>query len=382
MTPEDLVQCARALVPELRPLVADEETRCDVNPQAVALLCHAGLLRLYQPRRFGGLELPYGRMQVDIATVLGAVSASLAWVQSGLSVHGWIVGNFPRAAQEAVWGAKPDALVATAFTDTAGRAREVEGGLLLDGTWHFSSGCSVSDWVIVRVGVATEGGAPALTLCLIPRSDLTIEEVWDPVGLRGTGSNNVVLRECFVPRERTIGLLSLKGGGVPPDPDASFLYRLPFMSLFPFAVAVPALGVARGALAAFRREVSASAEKSRQVTRQQRYAEAAASVDCAALLLTSTGHQIEESLAAKRHLGTHEKIAGKRNYAFAVRLCRDAVGALVQDLGARGIENAHPVQRAWRDMLAISSHFGVNWDVSGEYFGRDAFGLPPSDPMA
>jgi alkylation response protein AidB-like acyl-CoA dehydrogenase len=98
--------------------------------------------------------------------------------------------------------------------------------------------------------------------------------------------------------------------------------------------------------------------------------------------LKSTGQVIEDALAAKRHLGTHEKITGKRNYAFAVRLCRDAVGALVQDLGARGIENSHPVQRAWRDVLAIGSHFGVNWDVSGEYFGREAFGLPPTDPMA
>ncbi|HSW25870.1 MAG TPA: acyl-CoA dehydrogenase family protein [Burkholderiaceae bacterium] len=346
------------------------------------MLREAGLLRLYQPRRFGGLEMPYGRMQVDIASVLGAVSASLAWVQSGLSVHGWIVGNFPREAQEAVWGGKPDALVATGFTDTGGRAREVDGGLLLDGTWHFSSACSVSDWVIVRVSVAAQGQPPRLTLCLVPRGDLAIEDVWDPVGLRGTGSNNVVLRECFVPRERTIELLSLRGGAAPPDPEASFLYRLPFMSLFPFAVAVPALGVARGALDAYRRDVTASPEKSSQVTRQIRFAEAAARIDCAALLLKSTGQEIEDALAARRVLGTHDKIGGKRNYAFAVRLCRDAVGALVQDLGARGIENSHPVQRAWRDVLAISSHFGVNWDVSGEYFGREAFGLPPTDPMA
>lgn len=381
MEPEQILESTRKLLPQLQALVVDEETRRDVHPQAVDLMRRAGLLRLYQPRRYGGLELPYGRLQVDIAATLGAISASLAWIQSGLSVHAWIVGNFPRSTQDAVWGSNPDALVATAFSDVGATVREADGGLVLNGTWRFSSGSSFSDWVVVRVAAPGPASGPVLRLCLLPRADVEIVDVWDPVGLRGTGSNDIKVSDRFVPASRSIELLALKGGATPPDPQASFLYRLPFMALFPFAVAAPALGVARGALAAFRREAMATPDRCRQVTRQLRFAEAAAQVDCAEMLLKASAQVVENALAARRHLSAGDKITNKRNYAFAVRLCREAVGGLVQDLGARGIQNDHPVQRAWRDVLAINSHFGVNWDVAGEYAGREAFGLPPIDPM-
>src|SRR5262249_10880607 len=114
--------------------------------------------------------------------------------------------------------------------------------------------------------------------------------------------------------------------------------------------------------------------------RQIRYAEAAANIDCADLLMKGVARELETAVAQNRLVDPDTGAVAKRNTAYAVRLCRQAMGSLVEVLGAHGIESDHPLHKAHCEILAISSHMGLNWENSGEMFGRYAFNLPLSDP--
>src|ERR1700710_273490 len=47
---------------------------------------------------------------------------------------------------------------------------------------------------------------------LIPRSEYRIDDVWHVVGLKGTGSNTVVVKDVFVPRHRFLSYQSMNDG--------------------------------------------------------------------------------------------------------------------------------------------------------------------------
>ena len=236
-------------------------------------------------------------------------------------------------------------------------------------TWEFGSGCEVADWILTRVTLAPGD----IRWCLVPRSAIEIVDVWHAVGLRGSGSQNVRARELFVPDAFTLDVTALRGSPRP-------LYGLPYVGVFQFAVCLPALGLAKGALETFRRE-SARPERRTAASRQLRYARSAAEVDAAELLLARTAAAFEAATAEARVLGTAERIRAKRDAAYAATLCRSAVDRLVQVLGAHGLSDANPMQRALRDIVAIASHHGLSWDTSGELFGSFAFGIEPADPM-
>ncbi len=334
-----------------------------------AALRDAGLFQLYQPARHGGFELPFGSLQLAVSSLLGSACGSTAWVQTGFAIHAWIIGSFSEAAQTIVWGANPAAGIATATAPVDGRGRAVDGGIVLDGTWSFASGCDIADWILIRANVASVG----MRWCVVPQPAVEIVDVWYASGLRGSGSQDVCLREVFVPAELTLDGLALRGSTRP-------LFGLPYIGVFQFAIALPVLGLARGALAAFAEEARHRPDRER-ASRQARFAESACEVDAAELLLARTARDFEAAQAEGRLLRTADRIRFKRDAAFAARLCHSAVERLVQMGGAHGLADANPLQRALRDIAAIASHHGLAWDVSGELAGSFAFGIDPTDPM-
>ncbi|WP_281824566.1 acyl-CoA dehydrogenase family protein [Sphingobium sp. BS19] len=374
-----IVEKVSGLLGNIGARVAQTENLRKIPQESIDELANAGLFRLYQPSRFGGLELPYGPLQLEISTLLGSVCASTAWVQGGIAVHAWMLGTFPAAAQEAVWGNNPDARIATAFSYADCSCTATDGGYLLSGTWQFSSGIDASDWVIVRAPCKREDGSIDMRIFACPTGEVEIVDVWQAVGMRGTGSNDVKIGSLFVPAEHSISLASLRGERTADHPGA--LYSLPFATLFPFAVAAPAIGIARGALAYFAQDAKNSAAKQQQLTRQLIYAQSSAEVDAAESLLLLSA-EVAAALVRNDALASRDdKALSKRNTAYAPELCRRAIDRLTRMLGAHGVNDDHPIQRANRDMITISSHFGLNWDNSAEIFGRQLFGLEPTDPM-
>src|SRR5450432_237526 len=195
---QTVVNGVRDLLPVLRDRAQQTEDARVVPAESVKALAETGFFRLLQPARFGGHEADPLTFYTAVRLVASACG-STGWVSSVLGVHPWHLGLFPLQAQEEVWGDDRGTRVSSSYAPT-GRAQEVPGGHRLTGRWSFSSGCNHATWVLLGGIVLDDDGKPTdFRTFLLPASDYTIDDVWDTVGLRGTGSNDIIVDGVFVP---------------------------------------------------------------------------------------------------------------------------------------------------------------------------------------
>jgi 3-hydroxy-9,10-secoandrosta-1,3,5(10)-triene-9,17-dione monooxygenase len=375
---------ARALVPRLRDRASKTENLRRLPPETERELHESGLFRIVQPKRVGGFELDYVAL-VDCAEAIGQADASAAWNFANLASHHWMLAMFERRAQDVVWGNDPNALIASSFIFPAGRARKVDGGYSLRGSWPFSSGVDSSEWNMLASVVSSDDEADGIEyrIFLVNRSDYRIRDTWDAAGLRGTGSNDVEVDDAFVAEPMTVAVSELAGGPTPGsavNPNA--LYMLPVFSLFPYVLSGVALGNAQACLddyvdlARHRASTYNRAKLGDLQTTQIKIAEASSKIDAARLIMRST---CVEAMAQARR-GQVPDIAAKtrmrRDGAFSVNLCTEAVSLLFAASGARGLYTSGALQRQFRDAHAINSHIAFNFDAAGTNYGRVALGLP------
>jgi 3-hydroxy-9,10-secoandrosta-1,3,5(10)-triene-9,17-dione monooxygenase len=375
---------ARALIPQLRERAARTEELRGLPPETERDLHEAGLFSLVQPKRVGGAELDYVAL-IDCAELLGKGDASVAWNFANLASHHWMLGMFDKRAQDLVWDKDPNSLIASSFIFPAGRARKVEGGYRLRGRWPFSSGVASCEWNMLASVVSSDDEADGIEyrIFLLNKNDYKTVDTWNSVGLRGTGSNDVEVNDAFVPEPLSVAVSDLAGGPTPgsavnPNP----LYALPVFSLFPYVLSGVALGNAQACLddyidvARHRASTYNRAKLADMQSTQIKIAEASAKVDAARLIMRS--NCIGAMADARR--GHIPDIAAKtmlrRDGAFSVNLCTEAVSLLFSASGARGLFTSGVLQRQFRDAHAINSHLAFNFDAAGTNYGRVALGLP------
>src|ERR1700730_6839453 len=172
-----MIDRAKALIPQLRERAAKTEELRRLPPETERDLHDAGLFRIVQPKRVGGSELDYVAL-VDCADALGQGDASVAWNFANLASHHWMLGMFDPRAQDRVWGEDPSSLIASSFIFPAGRARKVEGGYVLRGSWPFSSGVESSEWNMLASVVSSDDEADGIEyrIFLLNKSDYKIND--------------------------------------------------------------------------------------------------------------------------------------------------------------------------------------------------------------
>ena len=379
-----MVARAKALIPELRDRAAKTEELRRLPPETERDLHETGLFRIVQPKRVGGSEFDYVAL-VDCADAIGQADASAAWNFANISSHHWMLAMFDKRAQDLVWNTNPNALIASSFIFPAGRARKVDGGYVLRGSWPFSSGVDSSDWNMLASVVSSEDEADGIEyrIFLVNKNDYRILDTWNATGLRGTGSNDVEVKDAFVAEPMTLAVSDLAGGPTPGSAvNSNPLYALPVFSLFPYVLSGVALGNAQACLDDY---VEVSRHRASTYNRaklgdlqstQIKIAEASAKIDAARLIMRSTC--IEAMADARRgHVpDVAAKTKSRRDGAFAVNLCTEAVSLLFAASGARGLFTSGVLQRQFRDAHAINSHIAFNFDAAGTNYGRVALGLP------
>jgi 3-hydroxy-9,10-secoandrosta-1,3,5(10)-triene-9,17-dione monooxygenase len=379
-----MVARAKALIPRLRDRASRTEELRRLPPETERDLHDAGLFRIVQPKRVGGSEFDYVAL-VDCADALGQGDASAAWNFANLASHHWMLAMFDPYAQDLVWNKDVNALIASSFIFPAGRAHKVDGGYRLSGSWPFSSGVDSSEWNMLASVVSSDDEADGIEyrIFLLHKNDYRILDTWHATGLRGTGSNDVEVDGAFVAEAMTLAVSDLDGGPTPGsavNPNA--LYALPVFSLFPYVLSGVALGNAQACLddyvdvARHRASTYNRAKLGDLQSTQIKIAEASAKIDAARLIMRSTcivamadaraGHVPD--IAAKTRL--------RRDGAYAVNLCTEAVSLLFAASGARGLSTSGALQRQFRDAHAINSHLAFNFDAAGTNYGRVALGLP------
>jgi 3-hydroxy-9,10-secoandrosta-1,3,5(10)-triene-9,17-dione monooxygenase len=375
---------ARSLVPQLRARSSQTEQLRRLPAETERDLHEAGLFRIVQPKRVGGAEFDYVAL-VDFAETIALADASVAWNLANLSSHHWMLAMFDSSAQDAVWKQDPDTLIASSFVFPAGRARRVDGGYKLQGRWPFSSGVDSSEWNMLAGIVASDDEADGIEyrIFLLPKRDYRIIDSWHASGLRGTGSNDVEVDEAFVAEAMTLEVADLAGGPTPGsvvNPNA--LYALPVFSLFPYVLSGVALGNAQACLDDYieiARHRASTYNRARLADLQStkiKIAEASAKIDAARLIMRSTCIKAMEDARAGHIPDMAAKTRARRDGAWSVNLCTEAVSLLFAASGARGLYTSGALQRQFRDASAINSHIAFNFDAQGTNYGRVALGLP------
>lgn len=375
---------ARSLLPQLRERAGSTEEHRRLPQETERELHDAGLFRILQPKRVGGAELDYVAL-VDFAEVVALADASVAWNLANLASHHWMLAMFDRRAQDAIWNESPDALIASSFIFPAGRARKVTGGYTLSGRWPFSSGVDSSTWNMLAGIVASEDEADGVEyrIFLLKQDDYRIIDAWNAMGLRGTGSNDVEVKDVFVPEHMTLAVKDVAGGPTPGSAvNPGVLYTLPVFALFPYVLSGSALGNAQACvddyvdIARHRASTYNRAKLGDLQTTQIKVAEASAKVDAARLIMRRTCIDAMDDARRGRVPAMAEKTKYRRDGAYAVNLCTEAVELLFSASGARGLYTSGALQRQFRDAHAINAHIAFNFDAAGTNYGRVALDLP------
>ncbi|MDT4946263.1 MAG: 3-hydroxy-9,10-secoandrosta,3,5(10)-triene-9,17-dione monooxygenase [Pseudonocardiales bacterium] len=381
----DVLDAVTDLLPTLRERTQETEDLRRIPDDSVKALQETGFFRLLQPKRHGGLEVS----PVDFyrgVRLISSACGSTGWVSSVLGVHPWQLALFDERAQREVWGEDSTTLISSSYAPM-GRAKAVEGGFTFSGRWSFSSGCDHARWIFLGGLVMGEEGVPVdFRTFLLPRADYEIDDVWDTIGLRGTGSNDIIVENAFVPEYRTLSFMDT-GRCVCPGQQVNTapLYKLPFASVFSCSIAVPVVGMATGAYEAYlswtreRVRASTGGKASDDSFNQLRIAEAAGKIDAA---VGAIERNINEELAlaeAGEKIPVALRVRVRRDQVNATGAAIQAVDRLFESAGGRALKAGTPIQRFWRDAHAGRVHAINDPEKAHVMFGQFELGLKVQD---
>ncbi|GLY69804.1 3-hydroxy-9,10-secoandrosta-1,3,5(10)-triene-9,17-dione monooxygenase oxygenase subunit [Amycolatopsis taiwanensis] len=390
MTEQDVSRVITA-VSELRPILRERAQETEdarrIPEESIKALAETGFFKLLQPKTFGGVEADPVSFYTAVKLIASACG-STGWVASILGVHPWHLALFDAQAQEDVWGEDTDVRVASSYAPM-GRATVVDGGYRLSGRWSFSSGCDHATWVFL--GAPAFSGDKAVDFCtyLLPIADYQIIDVWDTVGLRGTGSNDILVEDVFVPAHRALSFgatskCKTPGQQINPGP----LYRLPYGSVHPSTITAPIIGMAYGAYEAHvehqRNRVRAAylGEQSKEDPfAKVRVAEAASEIDAAWLQLTHNIDELYQAACRGEKLPFATRLRVRRDQVRGTERSIAAIDRLFENSGGRALRVGTPIQRFWRDAHAGRVHAANDPERAYTMFGTGEFGLRVENGM-
>jgi 3-hydroxy-9,10-secoandrosta-1,3,5(10)-triene-9,17-dione monooxygenase len=371
----------RDLLPGIRER-ADEAERLRVVPEAsIKELEEVGFFRLLQPKRFDGFESDPIEFYTAVRDIAGACG-STGWVSSVVGVHPWQVALFSDEAQQAVWGTDTTTRLSSSYAPT-GKAKLTDGGYILSGKWSFSSGCDHCAWVLLGGLVFNDdGNVVDFKTFLVPRENYTINDVWNMVGLSGTGSNDIVVEDVFVPDAFTLSMGDTgRCFGPGQEQNPSDLYKLPFHSIFTGTITTPIIGMALGAYAEHvdmqQKRVRAAylGEKaSLDPFAAVRIARASSDIDAAWALLVNNIRDEQAHVARGEKIPLGLRLKVRRDQVLGTQRAIDAIDSLFEASGGRALAQGTYLQRAWRDAHAGRVHAANDPERALQMFGAHEFG--------
>lgn len=373
----EVLSAARELAAEFGARAQEIDDNRRLPDDVVAKMTEAGLFRVLQPKCYGGFEMD-PRVFFDITAILAAASGSVGWVYGVIAVHNWQLALYPQEAQADVWGHDSSVMISSSYAPR-GVVTKVDGGYQISGRWSFSSGSDLCDWVILGGVVDMPDGSVYRSCFLVPRTDYQVADVWNVIGLQGTGSNDIVVDDAFVPEHRTHPYTS--GSETSDSP----IYALPFSCVFTYGIAAPIIGMAEGAFtnhieqASKRKRVAAGRRVATEAWSQIRVANAASEIDTARLQMERNFHELRQIAEADGEFTPQIRARVRRDQVSAVQLGVSAIDRVFQNSGGSVLHVKNPVQRAWRDAHAGSLHNSNVPEPILSGYGAITLGLPPED---
>ena len=320
-----------------------------------------GIFRMYVPRSRGGLELslPAG---LEIITALSRLDGSLGWTALIGSNTAIVAPLLPRETYERIYQNGPDAIMAGSAQPT-GTAEPTSGGWRVSGRWPFASGCQHADWLIgfcrmpeTGKSAAGSGEQPMVRGFALPAGEWDIKDTWHAVGLRGTGSHHIELKDVVVPEDNFFDLET----GVPCVPGP--LYEAA-RQVLPLSHGAFSIGVAEGALDELvalaktgRQQFQAATPMRDSETFQYELGRVAADLKAAkayhqAQLAEHWHHALAGTLKSEALLAQ-----GTQAAIWVATTCVRVADACFALAGGNAVYETSPLQRRLRDLHAGAQH--------------------------
>jgi alkylation response protein AidB-like acyl-CoA dehydrogenase len=384
-TPESLIAHARSLIPMLQEAGPTHDANKRVSDEVSRRLRDAGFFRICQSTENGG----YGMRPSVLWRVTREVArgdSATAWILSLAGLHPWMAGMFPLRAQDDVFPDGRDAVVLS-LTGNVGRgveaALEADGSYTISGKWTYASGIDNADWAAVLVDVPAVDQAKELRLLLVPKASFRIDDSsWNVFGMKGTGSKDVYLTQERVPAYRTLKWSDVQRNQVPgAERNRGTMYRMPHTSLFVMSVAAAIVSVAAGLLdiyvATVRKRMPAGMSTPQTEDRFSivELGKAAAKIELAFNLLMHDVDEMWDFAEGGKSFTPEQRTRYRTNGPLICDTALSACDDLVRNLGG-SLLPVGPVERYFRDLHSMASHFLMQVNPAAELHGRAILGLP------
>jgi len=384
--PEEFISRARKLHPALKQRA--QKTREDrrVPRETIQELKDAGFFRMMRPKKWGGYEMN-PKYFYDVVFEISRVCPSTGWVLSVVGVHDWQMALLEDQAAQDVWGDDLDTLICSSYMPT-GKTSSVEGGVIFNGTWNFSSGCDHAKWAFLG-GTMTSSEGPVdlgdIKSFLVPSSDFEIIDDWYTTGLQGSGSKTIVVKDVFVPLYRIHGFkegYECNSPGI--KTNKASIFKLPFGQVFTYSVTVAALGAYKGALEAFKEygktRVSSYGIESKTDPRvQQLIAEVSCDIEEMWNFIDVNFENMMSKVSNKEKIKIEDRIKYRYQASTIVDRCVAGASKLVKASGGASVYLGHEVMEKYLDIMTVQVHVANISDGFAVNYGGTLLGLENTD---
>lgn len=344
--------------------LAQNDRSVDLHDDVARTLKDLGLLKLWVPQQYGGLELDLPQT-LRVYEAVASIDGSLGWAVM-IGCGGGLFAAYLEPSAASQFFGKQDAVVAGSGAPN-GRAERVEGGYRATGRWRYASGARYASVFTANCVITNQGepeldsaGKPVIRAMSFAPADVTVIPTWDATGMRATGSHDFEVRDVFVPQAHTFSVFT------DAPREAGPLYRLPFDVLTHLPVAAVASGIARLALRSFaelavhKRAARHEAALADHEIARRDYAECHARCLGVHLALHALASRTWNTLISRGPPTSAELAEIAACSTWFVRQLQEAVSTLVADAGMNGVLNDSPLARAARDLQTLAAHSSVS----------------------
>lgn len=345
--------------PEIQKFGPEGEELMRLSDRSAEILRDSGIMRMTQPKKFGGTEkspLEWASAVMEACSWDGATG----WLGGIVGVHPWEIALMDDKVGEEIWGENPDTWIASPYAPM-GVAKKTDDGYLLSGRWQFSSGCDHSDWIFLGALEGDENGdvpmPPRVLHVVLPMKDVEIQhESWQVMGLSGTGSKDIVVKDAYIPSYRALDYKAVQDGSAAREKGLDNpLFLMPFSNVFPLGITSAVLGMSLGALRLHMDFQSKRTQITGTKVKDDPYVltatgEAAAEIESARVSLLANAQKFYEQAAEGKTATYDERMQGRRDQIAAAWRAWRATNELLARTGGNGLRKDNPIQRFWRDM--------------------------------
>ncbi|XVQ15198.1 acyl-CoA dehydrogenase family protein [Spirillospora sp. CA-255316] len=366
-----IVGRATDLVPLVREHAAQGAEARRVVPKVVQALEDAGLFHLLVSERWGGANATI-RTAVDVVAEIARGDGSAGWLATLLMNGAGFASTFSDQAQQEVFGTNPRAKVCGVFAPGS-KSERVDGGYIVSGRWPYSSGSFVADWA--ALGILLEGDD--LGAALVPAEAFTIEPSWFVTGMKGTGSDTIVVEDHFVPDHRVQRFQDMVDSSYLTSDKEHRLASVSLPSVTAFFLVVPQLGIGRHALEVTRAKLPGKPvaytdyQQARlSPTHHALLAKAATNLHLAELAAHRVSLDLDQAADARQLLDLLTRGRIRNDTGAIAELVTEAIDLLMTANGAGSFAEANVLSRIWQDSNIAARHAFVTPEIGREAYGR------------